>query len=157
MVIKGGCRSACIKDNEFPPTSGRECPCRDAGVGEIAPGFAVLERAKRASHIDPPASSYAIMRRARPYRGENHGPGKDVQGELDLMPGIREQPRSFSEVDARIGEVCLAPINGLRQSGLLGPKSARAVTLAVVQTCELVHSRLRSSEVHNVACGGHTL
>ena len=66
------------RTNEFPPTSGRECPCRDAGVGEIAPGFAMLERAKRASHIDPPASSYAIMRRARPYRGENHGPGKDV-------------------------------------------------------------------------------
>ena len=98
MVIKGGCRSACIKDSEFPPTSGRECPCRDAGVGEIAPGFAVLERAKRASHIDPPASSYAIMPRARPYRGENHGPGKDVQGELDLTPGIREQPGSISEV-----------------------------------------------------------
>jgi hypothetical protein len=38
----------------------------------------MLEKAKRASHIDPPASSYAIMRRARPYRGENHGPGKDV-------------------------------------------------------------------------------
>jgi hypothetical protein len=32
------------------------------------------------------------MRRARPYRGENHGPGKDVQGELDLTPGIRERP-----------------------------------------------------------------
>ena len=30
----------------------------------------------------------------------------------------------FSEVDARIGEVCFAPINGLRQSGLSGPKSA---------------------------------
>src|SRR5271167_1143780 len=36
----------------------------------------MLNRAKRASHIDPPASSYAIMRRARPYRGENPGPGK---------------------------------------------------------------------------------
>jgi hypothetical protein len=32
---------------------------------------------------------------------------------------------SFSEVDARIGEVCFAPINGLRQSGLSGPKSVR--------------------------------
>jgi hypothetical protein len=32
---------------------------------------------------DPPASSYAIMRRARPYRGENSGPGKDDRGELD--------------------------------------------------------------------------
>jgi hypothetical protein len=31
---------------------------------------------------------------------------------------------SFSEVDARIGEVCFAPINGLRPSGLSGPKSA---------------------------------
>jgi hypothetical protein len=34
-------------------------------------------------NIDPPTSSYAIMRRARPYRGENSGPGKDVRGELD--------------------------------------------------------------------------
>jgi len=32
----------------------------------------------------------------------------------------------FSEVDARIGEVCFAPINGLRQSGLSGPKSANS-------------------------------
>jgi hypothetical protein len=89
------------KENEFPPNSGSERPCRDAGVGEIAPGFAMLERAKRASHIDPLTSSYAIMRRARPYRGENHGPGKDVQGELDLTPGIREQPGSCVD-DARI-------------------------------------------------------
>src|SRR6202043_3775930 len=89
MVIQGGCYSACIKA-ESPPTSGSERPCRDAGVGEIAPGFAMLERAKRASHIDPPASSYAIMRRACPYCGENHGSGKDFHGELDPTPGIRE-------------------------------------------------------------------
>jgi hypothetical protein len=31
----------------------------------------------------------------------------------------------FSEVDTRIGEVCFAPISGLRQSGLSGPKSAQ--------------------------------
>ena len=31
--------------------------------------------------------------RARPYRGENPEPGKDVHGELDPWPGIREQPR----------------------------------------------------------------
>jgi Transposase IS116/IS110/IS902 family len=36
-----------------------------------------------ACNIDPPASSYAIMRRASPYRGENSGPGKDDRGELD--------------------------------------------------------------------------
>src|SRR5262249_37687927 len=56
----------------------------------------MLERAERASHIDPPASSYAIMHRASPYCGENPGPGKDVHGELDPTPGIREQPGSFS-------------------------------------------------------------
>ena len=36
-----------------------------------------------ACNIDLPASSYAIMRRAGPYRGENSGPGKDDRGELD--------------------------------------------------------------------------
>ena len=58
-----------------------------------------LTIAKRASHIDPPKSPSSIMRRARPYRGENHGPGKEVSGsedvingELDPRPGIREQP-----------------------------------------------------------------
>src|SRR5262249_55033577 len=64
----------------------------------IALGLAMLDRAKRASHIDPPASSYAIMRRARPYRGENPVPGKDVRGELDPTPGIRERPRPFSDM-----------------------------------------------------------
>jgi hypothetical protein len=53
----------------------------------------MLKRAKRASHIDPPASSYAIMRRASPYRGENPGPGEDVEGELEPRPGIREHNR----------------------------------------------------------------
>jgi ribosomal protein L32 len=43
----------------------------------------MLERAKRASHIDPSASSYAIMQRVCPYCGENNEPGKDVDGELD--------------------------------------------------------------------------
>ena len=47
------------------------------------------------------------MRRACPYRGENPGPGKDVHGELDRRPGIREQksahlrPRSNVRVFGR--------------------------------------------------------
>jgi hypothetical protein len=57
----------------------------------------MLDRAKRASHIDPPTSSYAIMRRACPYRGENPEPGKDFHAELDPKPGIREQPGSGAE------------------------------------------------------------
>src|SRR3977135_2773943 len=80
MVIEGGCHSTCITAYhviESPLTSGRRRSCRDGGGGDIAPGFVMLNRANRASHIDPPASSDAIMRRARPYRGENPGPGKD--------------------------------------------------------------------------------
>jgi hypothetical protein len=34
------------------------------------------------------------MQRACPYCGENPGPGKDVEGELEPRPGIREQPGS---------------------------------------------------------------
>jgi hypothetical protein len=64
-----------IKDKGVPADR-RERTSLPGRWREIAPGFAVLERAKRASHIDPPTSSYAIMRRARPYRGENHGPAR---------------------------------------------------------------------------------
>ncbi len=35
------------------------------------------------------------------YRGENPEPGKDVHGELDPWPGIREQPGSWSCQDTR--------------------------------------------------------
>jgi hypothetical protein len=51
----------------------------------------MLARAKRASHIDPPASSYAIMRRARPYRGENPEPGKDVLESLTTGPELENR------------------------------------------------------------------
>src|SRR5262245_32976589 len=70
----------------------------------------MLKRAKRASHIDPPASSDAIMRRASPYRGENPGPGEDVEGELDPRPGIREQPGSQAEIQLRRRVVGYVPI-----------------------------------------------
>ena len=70
------------------------------------------------------------MRRACPYRGENPGPGKDVRGELDPGPGIREQPRSFatgafniradqcplSDIIARRSEVTLRANFGLKRS-----------------------------------------
>jgi hypothetical protein len=42
------------------------------------------------------------------------------------VPVEEPSTASNSEVDARIGEVCFAPINGLRQSGLSGPKSANS-------------------------------
>ena len=93
-MVKGDRHANSIANYRIPADHGGiQGPCRDAGVGAIALGLAMLERAKRASHIDPPASPYAIMRRASPYRGENPGPGKDGLGELDPTPGIRERPR----------------------------------------------------------------
>src|ERR1700751_5073113 len=54
------------------------------------------QESKRASHIDPPASSNAIMRRARPYRGENPEPGKDVTESLTPRPELENPWRPFS-------------------------------------------------------------
>src|SRR5215831_8853940 len=48
-----------------------------------------------ACNIDPPASSYAIMRRACPYRGENNGPGKDIHGEL----GQKLKDKGFQSIE----------------------------------------------------------
>src|SRR5262249_49949110 len=95
------CQPTCIAGHRIPADeiSGNERPCRDAGVGEIALGLAMLKKAKRASHIDTPASSNAIMRRARHYRGENPEPGKDVMESLTPRPGFREQPRPMSDID----------------------------------------------------------
>jgi hypothetical protein len=60
----------------------------------------MLARAKRAPHLDPPASSYAIMRRACPYRGENPGPGKDVsKGSLTEGP---ELENSLGHLQTRV-------------------------------------------------------
>ena len=57
---------------------------RDDGGGEIVRFFAWLDLGHCVYNIDPPASPYAIMRRACPYRGENCGPGMDDRGELDI-------------------------------------------------------------------------
>jgi hypothetical protein len=79
---------------EFPPTSGNQRPLPGRWRWCDRPWLCDAQESKRASHIDPPTSSYAIMRRAGPYRGENPGPGEDVEGELEPRPGIREQPGS---------------------------------------------------------------
>src|SRR5258707_12165501 len=62
---------------EILPDGGKRRPCRDDGDGEFARFFASVRKADRDFNIEPPASPYAIMRRAYPYRGENSGPGKD--------------------------------------------------------------------------------
>ena len=67
------------KDTEILPDGGKGRPCRDDGDGEFDRLFARVRKADRDFNIEPPASSYAIMRRAYPYRGENSGPGKDAR------------------------------------------------------------------------------
>src|SRR5262249_58237128 len=74
------------ENHSSPPHRGKRRPCRDGGGGEIARCLACTRKGDRAFNIDPPTSSYAIMRRARPYRGENSGPGKERFGELDTKP-----------------------------------------------------------------------
>ena len=78
------------------------------------------------------------MRRACPYRGENPGPGKDVHGELDHRPGIREQPGSLTEVGRIQGHVCLDLKSGLtsdipqrQRSAIIGSRSP-AIHLTVI-------------------------
>jgi len=86
VVEKGGCcLASTTKILRCPRRRGKRRPCRDGGGGEIVRFFASVRKGDRACNIDPPASSYAIMRRACPYRGENSGPGKDDRGELDTQ------------------------------------------------------------------------
>src|SRR5262249_42841840 len=73
---------------KFPLSSGSQRPCRDAGVGAIALGLAMLDRAKRASHIDPPASSYAIMRRTRPTAERTLYPARMFAESLTPRPEL---------------------------------------------------------------------
>jgi transposase len=67
----------------FPHTAGKDVPAGTMAVVRSPDFLRVLNQRDCACNIDPPASSYAIMRRAGPYRGENSGPGKDDRGELD--------------------------------------------------------------------------
>src|SRR5215472_7093395 len=67
----------------FRATAGKDVPAGTMAVVRSPDFLRALYQRDCACNIDPPASSYAIMRRAGPYRGENSGPGKDDRGELD--------------------------------------------------------------------------
>ena len=73
------------ENTEILPNGGKRRPCRDDGDGEFVRFFASARKADRDCNIEPPASPYAIMRRAYPYRGENSGPGKDIVGKLETQ------------------------------------------------------------------------
>jgi hypothetical protein len=86
-TVKEGTRRVTRKgDLRVPAPRRQSLPCRDDGGSGIVRFFASAQKGGRAVNIDPPTSSYAIMRRARPYRGEeNSRPGKDDRGELDTQ------------------------------------------------------------------------
>ena len=73
----------------------------------------MLKRANRASHIDPPASSYAIMRRAcAPTAERTLDPARMFDEELDPRPGIREQPRPWVCENAGAAKILLMILRG---------------------------------------------
>src|SRR5437660_3421154 len=90
---KRSLRSAHKEIKGLPRHSGKRRPCRDGGGGEIARCLACARKGDRAFNIDPPASSYAIMRRARPTAERTVGPARIVEESLTPRPGIREQHR----------------------------------------------------------------
>ena len=79
-----------IHQRHLTPSCGGHAPTAERTLNPARMFMESLTPGPELENIDPPASSYAIMRRARPYRGENPEPGKDVHGELDPWPGIRE-------------------------------------------------------------------
>jgi hypothetical protein len=75
MVIKRYRHASSIANYRIPADHRRDPRCLPGRWRWCdRPWLCDAQKSKRASHIDPPASSYAIMRRACPYRGENHGP-----------------------------------------------------------------------------------
>ena len=84
MVDEEGCRVARIGEHRVPATkAGKVVPAGTVAVVRSSDFLRAFEQSDRAFNSDPPTSSYAIMRRARLYRGENNGPGKDDREELD--------------------------------------------------------------------------
>ena len=84
MVEEGGCRVTSITRSQGSRSiAGKDVPAGTMAVVRSPYFLRALNQRDCACNIDPPASSYAIMRRAGPYRGENSGPGKDDRGELD--------------------------------------------------------------------------
>src|SRR5262249_35919397 len=83
LVEQGGRRVTNV--DRLPQKREKNVPARTMAVVRSSDFLRALEQRDRDCNIDPPTSSYAIMRRARPYRGENSEPGRDDHGELDTQ------------------------------------------------------------------------
>src|SRR5690349_11762887 len=113
----------------------------------------VRSNGDRAFDIDPPTSSYAIMRRARSYRGANSDAGKDIRGELASTPGIREQHRP--EADSGSGRSAQMPLlilaNSISHSPALGGRG-RSIEPTQIRPALGVSSFSRASEMAEIKC-----
>jgi hypothetical protein len=91
-------RSAHKEITGFPRHGGKSRPYRDGGGGEIVRCFASVRKGDRAFNIDPPASSYAIMRRHAPTAERTMSPARMIVESLTPRPGIREQYRPGRDI-----------------------------------------------------------
>jgi len=64
------------------------CPCRDGGVGEIAPGFASLMEATAIHTLIRQRPPTPLCRGLNPYCGENNEPGRYITESLTSGPEL---------------------------------------------------------------------
>jgi hypothetical protein len=98
LVTKGGCQPTRIRGQPNPRTpakttvpAGTQALVRSPLALRCSSGATALHTLIHQRHPTPSCGGPV------PYRGENREPGKDVFGELDPAPGIREQPGSSTE------------------------------------------------------------
>src|SRR5436853_6904480 len=91
---------------EFPPTSGNQRPCRDAGVGAIAPGFAMLKRASalhtliRQRHLTPSCGGHV------PTAERTLDPARMLRVSLNRGPELENSQDQIGKNSNRAYLVC---------------------------------------------------
>jgi len=129
------------KTLEFPPTSGgNQGPCRDAGVGAIAPGFAMLKKASalhtliHQRHPTPSCGGHA------PTAERTMNPARMFLESLDRRPGIREQPGSSADLRKQMLKVCYFLNSGHSQHYGLPTRSPREGGFFLLKKLKILHT-----------------
>src|SRR4030095_315979 len=111
-MVKGDRHANSVANHRIPADHGGiQGPCRDVGVGAIAPGFAMLKKASalhtliRQRHPTPSCGGHA------PTAERTMIPARMCLESLDRRPGIREQPGSIASVWPRTDDFRSTPIN----------------------------------------------
>src|SRR4030095_11210961 len=99
-MVKGDLHPNSVATHRIPADHGGiQGPCRDVGVGAIAPGFAMLKKASalhtliRQRHLTPSCGGHA------PTAERTLNPARTFLESLDHRPGIREQPGPLPEAE----------------------------------------------------------